>query len=368
MLFRSPESAGPYRGCLAPLIEEQIGTRSGRPTDTRFTDINLREREASMSVLQWKLQYMLDATLSDIERYPLRCRDLMVMHLDRYLPEVVVYGKGRHLAITDLPCAGMAHDSMFYRPEITEGQTPIDNVPTVMALDPSGGGKDEFAWSVVKAYNGNYFVTECDGKIGGVDESLWQRIAAVAKMHKVNEIIVETNFAGTAQNKQDSIYAQLLKPFLVSIGHPCVVTSIRHHKQKEVRIIDTVAPVLQTHRLIVSQAVIEKDNELTRLAKDEQDISYSLIYQMTRLTHDRNSLLHDDKLDSLSMAIAYFVEQAAQDQRKMQSQHTQAYLEAQFADWKGQILMTPQRMAFGMTLEQAKKAESRRKGSNWLRR
>ena len=132
--------------------------------------------------------------------------------------------------------------------------------------------------------------------------------------------------------------------------------------------LDTVAPVLQTHRLIVSQAVIEKDNELTRLAKDEQDISYSLIYQMTRLTHDRNSLLHDDKLDSLSMAIAYFVEQAAQDQRKMQSQHTQAYLEAQFADWKGQILMTPQRMAFGMTLEQAKKAESRRKGSNWLRR
>jgi hypothetical protein len=364
---RVPESAGPYRGCLAPLIEQQIGIRTGKATDTRFSDLELRERELSMSVMQWKLQYMLDATLSDIERYPLRCRDLMVMHLDRYVPEVVVYGKGKHSALTDLPCAGMAHDPLYYRPEMTEGQKAIDTIPTVMALDPSGGGKDEFAWSVVKAYNGNYFLTECDGKIGGVDELLWQRIAATAKAHKVNEIIVETNFAGTAQNKQDSIYAQLLKPFLVAINHPCVVTSIRHNKQKELRIIDTIAPVLQTHRLIVNQEVIEKDNNLTRLAKDEQDISYSLIYQMTRLTHDRNSLLHDDKLDSVAMAIAYFVEQAAQDQRKMQSKHDTEYMLAMFEDWKGQVLLTPQRLALGMTLEQAKRAEGRKKGRNWIR-
>ena len=29
-------------------------------------------------------------------------------------------------------------------------------VPTVMALDPSGGGADEFAWCVCKAWGGNF--------------------------------------------------------------------------------------------------------------------------------------------------------------------------------------------------------------------
>lgn len=364
---RVPEDVGPYGTCLAPIIQQQIGMRTGKATDTRFTDTELKEREASMSVMQWKLQYMLDATLSDIERYPLRCRDLMVMAITGYVPEIVMYGRGSHLKIADLPCAGMAHDAYFYRPELTEGSKSLNSVPTVMAIDPSGGGKDEFAWAVVKAYNGNYFLTECDGKIGGVDETLWQRLAATAKLHGVNEIIVETNFGGSAANKQDSIYAQLLKPFLVAAKHPCVVTSIRHNKQKELRIIDTLAPVLQTHRMVVDIEVISKDNERSTQARDEQDVSYSLIYQMTRITHERNSLLHDDKLDVVAMAVAYFVEQAAQDQEKMNERHHDEYMLAQFEDWKGQILLTPQRLAFGMTLEQAKRAESRKKGRNWIR-
>lgn len=364
---RVPDDVGPYGTCLAPIIQKQVGMRTGKATDTRFTDTELKEREASMSVLQWKLQYMLDATLSDIERYPLRCRDLIVMALSNFVPEIVMYGRGNHLKIMDLPCAGMAHDAYFYRPELTEGSKPSKNVPTVMAIDPSGGGKDEFAWAVVKAYNGNYFLTECDGRIGGVDETLWQRLAATAKLHGVNEIIVETNFGGSAANKQDSIYAQLLKPFLVAANHPCVVTSIRHNKQKELRIIDTLAPVLQTHRMVVDIEVIAKDNERSTQAKDEQDISYSLIYQLTRITHERNSLLHDDKLDVLAMAVAYFVEQAAQDQVKMNERHQDEYMLAQFEDWKGQVLLTPQRLAFGMTLEQARRAESRKKGRNWIR-
>jgi hypothetical protein len=65
---RVPESLTAYKNCLAPLVERQIGERNGRPTDTRFSEEELIQRELSMSPMQWKLQFQLDATLSDIEQ------------------------------------------------------------------------------------------------------------------------------------------------------------------------------------------------------------------------------------------------------------------------------------------------------------
>ena len=57
-----------------------MGKRDGRPTDTRFSEDELIQRELSMSTMQNKLQMMLDATLSDLERYPLRCADVRAHH------------------------------------------------------------------------------------------------------------------------------------------------------------------------------------------------------------------------------------------------------------------------------------------------
>ena len=38
-----------------------------------------------------------------------------------------------------------------------------------------------------------------------------------------------------------------------------------------------------------------------------------LMYQMTRLTKERGSLAHDDRLDALAMGVAYWTEQMAAD-------------------------------------------------------
>ena len=349
---RVPKDITPYKGCLAPLIEEQMGKRDGKPTDTRFSEEELLQRELSMSNMQYKLQYQLDATLSDTERYPLRCGDFMVIDIDQYLPEVMIYEKSKHLAIEDLPCCGMAHDPRFYRPNRVEGSIDVEDVPTVMALDPSGGGADEFAWSVVKAWAGNYYVVASGGQLGGVSEKLWKAVAALAKRFHVNEILVETNFGGL------EVYAQVLKPYLLKVGAECRIEPIRSNQRKEVRIIDTLAPVLQTHRVGVDRRVVEKDAELVREAKDDRDVSYSLFYQLTRLTHDRGSLLHDDRVDALAMAIAWLQEQAAQDQNKAMSNRAQELLEAQFEDSMGYLLMTPDRLAMGMTVEQARQSEA----------
>lgn len=312
-----------------------------------------------MSPMQWKLQFLLDATLSDIERYPLRCADLMVMTLDGHLPEVLTYEKAKYLALDDLPCVGMAHDPKFYRPAQVEGTVPVGEVPTVMALDPSGGGSDEFAWAIVKAWAGNYYLMESGGRLGGVGESLWEKIASLAKQHRVNEILVETNFGGL------EIYAQLIKPYLVKAGANCRVEPIRSNQRKELRIIDTLAPVMQTHRMVVDRRVVEADAEMLRAAVEDKDSSYSLFYQMTRLTADRGSLLHDDRLDAWAMCVQWFQEQAAQDQQVRRDARSVEMLEALIGDWHGHVVMTPDRMAMGMTLEQARAADAGN-GCSWL--
>ena len=355
---RVPADVTPYKGALAAWIEKRVGVADGRPTDTRFSDDELLQRELSMSPMQWRLQFMLDATLSDIEKYPLRCGDLMVTTIDRFLPEVVTYEKANYLQLQDLPCVGMAHDPFFYRPQQVDGTIATDQVPTVMALDPSGGGSDEFAWAVVKAWAGNYYLVESGGQLGGVGEGLWEKIAGIAKRHHVNEILVETNFGGL------EVYSQLLKPFLVKAGHPCRIEPIRSNQRKELRIIDTLAPVMQTHRMIVDRRVVENDADLLKRAVEEKDTSYSVFYQLTRLTHDRGSLIHDDRLDAWAMCIQWLQEQAAQNQYEQKSIRTTELLNAMFEDDLGHVVMDATRMAMGMSLEQAKAADAG--NASWL--
>ena len=115
-------------------------------------------------------------------------------------------------------------------------------------------------------------------------------------------MIVEANFG-------DGMYTKLLTP-IMSKHHRVLIEEVKHSTQKESRIIDTLEPVMSGHRLVVDQKVIEQDYN------SAPDIKYSLIYQMTRITRDRGSLAHDDRLDALSMAVGYWVEHMARDQDK----------------------------------------------------
>ena len=357
---RVPSDLTPYKGCLAPLIEKRMPNDVGRPTDTRFSEDELIQRELSMSNMQNKLQMMLDATLSDIERYPLRCKDLMIIGVDNYLPEVMVYEKHKSFALEDLPCAGMAHDPTFYKPRQVEGLIGVDEVPTVMTLDPSGGGADEFAWCVCKAWGGNYYICEIGGKLGGVSEEFWGQLAGIAKKWNVNEIAVESNFGGL------EIYKQVLMPYLRKAGAECRVEAIRSNQRKELRIIDTLAPVMQTHRVAIARQVIEADADLLKNAKDDRDVSYSFVHQMTRLTHDRGSLIHDDRIDAVAMAVQWFQEQAALDQKARARDRSKELLLASIEDSDGWALMSVQRQAMGMTLEQCHQAEGGKSHGSWI--
>jgi hypothetical protein len=174
-----------------------------------------------------------------------------------------------------------------------------------MAIDPSGRGKDETGYAVVKMLNGQLFLTASGGFREGYKTENLELLANVAKQHKVNYIIVEANFG-------DGMFSQLLKPVLGKI-YPCTIEEVKHSVQKERRIIDTLEPVLNQHRLVVDAKVIDADYKSTASLASEIKAQYQLFYQLSRLTRDRGSLSRDDRLDALSMAVGYWVEQMARD-------------------------------------------------------
>jgi len=298
---------------LAPKVADE-DEQEGQPTDpNRFNVDDLLEREASYGKSGFALQFMLDVSLSDANKYPLKVNDFMVMSGPSSWTEAPVKvqwasGKEQLDAMKHLPNLGLKGDYWCTPMTISPETTPWDG--SVMSIDPAGRGKDETAYSVVKMMKGQLYLTASGGIQNGYSEESLEVLSRIAKAQNVNKIIVESNFG-------DGMFTQLLKPVLTKV-HPTTIEEVRHSQQKEKRIIDTLEPVLNQHRLVVDEKVIIDDYQ------SERDLKYKLFYQLTRLTRDKGSLIHDDRLDALSIAVAYWVEtmdrdiQAAVDDHKQQ--------------------------------------------------
>lgn len=306
--YPSKELIGYYGDRLAPKIVrelEQNQTLENQPTDSRrFSEFDLLEREASYGRSGFQLQFMLNTRLSDADRYPLKLSDLIVMDLNPELaPEKVIWAGAPEVVINELPSVGLGGDK-YHRPMAIQGQW-IPYTGSVMSIDPAGRGKDETAYAVVKILNSQLFLLEAGGFMGGYSEETLTQLCAVAKRQQVNRIIIESNFG-------DGMFLQLLKPYIGRI-HPVTLEEVRHSIQKERRIIDTLEPVMNQHRLIVDRKLIEQDYKSTQHLPSEQALKYMLFYQMSRITKERGALAQDDRLDALAIAVNYWVEQMARD-------------------------------------------------------
>jgi hypothetical protein len=256
---------------------------------------------------------MLDTSLSDADRYPLKTSDLVVMNLDYdKAPIKTVWAGSKEYVINDLPNPGFTGDRWF-KPMWFSDQW--DNYQgSVLTIDPAGRGKDELGYAITKMLNGTIYVTASGGLFGGYSEDNLKKLAITALQQKVNLILIESNFG-------DGMFTQLIKPVLSRI-YPVAVEEIHHSGQKERRIIDTLEPVLNQHRIVVDEKVVKADNEIEH--KD-----YRLFYQLTRITKDRGSLLHEDRLEALSMGVNYWVEHMAKNQDTIIEDHREELFKAE---------------------------------------
>ena len=331
---RYPEASpqyDPYSGNLCPSIAAELEMQpalSGEPTDPeRFGHDELLKREASMTRASVQLQFMLNCQLSTADKYPIRLGDLIVTDLDgKALPEVISWASGPDQRMQDLVCTGLGADRWYHRPMLTQGWIGKDESwQCVLAVDPSGRCSDELAWAVVAAFNGNYFVLESGGTTQGYSEEVLKLLATRAERWGVTQVVVEANFG-------DGMFQQLLQPVMNRV-YPCAIEEVRVNIQKERRIVDTLAPVIQQHRMVISTELIRRDYREAERDPEKGHIR-SLMFQLSRITTERGALQHDDRIDALSLAVQFFVELAAQDQHRMAKQR-----KTELLDWEIECFM-----------------------------
>lgn len=283
-----------YGGQLAPDIVADLTATPGlvgHATDPeRFSDMDLAEREASYGKSGFALQFMLDTSLSDAERYPLKISDLMVMDLDNEeAPVKASWTSDPRNAWADIPNLGFtgdrAHRPLYVSPDRAKYTGKL------MVIDPSGRGKDETGVVVLKELHALLYLMKAVGFRDGYSLPTLEAIARLARDQKVAHVLIESNFG-------DGMFKALIDPVFTRI-YPVTTEEVRATGQKELRIIEDLEPVLNSHRLVVDASLLRED------AKTDEP-SFSLAYQLTHLTRDRGSLKHDDKLDALAHGCRYY--------------------------------------------------------------
>ena len=300
---RYPRKTESYGGLLAPQLYEDIekGANPGECTDPdRFDDEDLLQREASMGKSNFMLQFMLDTSLSDASKFPLKFADLIVTSVNpTTAPEAIIWCSDPSNVIKDLPTVGLPGD-YFYSPMQTKGEWSEYN-QTIASLDPSGRGSDETAVSYLSEKNGIIYLHEVRAYRDGYSDSTLLDILRGCQKYGVTKMVIETNFG-------DGIVSELVKKHCIQTKNYIDIEEVRANVRKEDRIIDALEPVMNQHRLVVDRKVIEWDFASNPKLPPEERIGYMLFGQMSKMTRAKFAIRHDDRLDCLAQGVKYFTD------------------------------------------------------------
>ena len=177
------------------------------------------------------------------------------------------------------------------------------------------------------------------------------------RKYNVTKLVIETNFG-------DGIVSELIRKHLITRKQPVDIEEVRANVRKEDRIIDSLEPILNQHRLVVDRQVIEWDYKSNPDAAPEERLIYMLFYQMSRMCREKGAVKHDDRLDCLAQGVQYYTDAlaiSATEQIKLRE------LE-EFNDMLQDFLENPESSAnhivLGMNLEQRKKARGKEIGNS----
>jgi len=302
-----PKNESIYFGGLAPYIKERIKADPsliGQPIDERINAEFLESKRLRIGKSKFKLQFELDVSESDTLRYPLKLSDLIVTDVDdevaplkigySSMPDKRIYVKHN----------GFSKDKL-YMPSYTSDETaPYEY--KIMSIDTAGRGADELGISILFSLSTKIFIKKVMGMQGGYEDEVMIGIAELCAQYGIHTLVVEDNFG-------DGMFTKLIEPHILKISPNTEVVGIKVGGQKEVRIIETLEPILNQHRLVISKEVLEFDITAPRIN--------SLTHQLSHITRERQSLKHDDRLDSLANGVSYMVDFLADDEDRVLEYH-----------------------------------------------
>ena len=309
---RYPKDISKYEGLLAPQLVEDIegGKDPGTPTDTRFSDLDLLERESAMGRSNFQLQFMLDTSMSDAEKFPLKFQDLICTPLGEECAERYAWSADPRYMIKSLNPVGLPGDRFYGPMFIDEGM--CEYTETILSVDPSGRGSDETVAVVLSSANGYVFVRDLRAFRDGYSDDTLSSIVRLGKKYRASRLLVESNFG-------DGMVCELFNRHIQQQGAGFSTEEVRATVRKEERIIDTLEPVMNQHKLIIDPKVWEYDYASNPDASPEKRLEYMLGYQMSRMCREKGAVKHDDRIDALSQGVQWFIDSLAQSAHKAQA-------------------------------------------------
>jgi hypothetical protein len=297
---------------------------------------------------------MLDTSLSDSEKFPLKMADLVITSVNPTdAPENIVWCSDPANILKDLPTVGLPGD-YFYSPMQLQGEWS-GYTETICSVDPSGRGADETAAAYLSQKNGLIYLHEMRAYRDGYSDNTLLDILRGCKKYGATTLVVESNFG-------DGIVAELFKKHIIQTKQRIHVDEVRANVRKEERIIDTLEPVLNQHRLIVNKSVVEWDYNSNRDAAPEERLLYMLFYQMSRMCRQKYAVKHDDRLDCLAQGVKYYIDAlsiSAQEQINLRKRE-------EWDDMLEQFIENPQaatnHLVLGYDVDQRRQARGNAEG------
>jgi len=361
---RYPKSLSNYEGLLAPQLQEDIdmGVDVGDCTDPdRFDNEDLIDREASMGRSNFMLQFMLDTSMSDAEKFPLKMADLIVTSVNpKEAPDAIVWCSDPVNVIKELPTVGLPGD-YFYRPMQMQGEWG-PYTETICAVDPSGRGSDETAACYLSQRNGFLYLHDMRAYRDGYSDKTLLDILRGCKKYNASTLVIETNFG-------DGIVSELFKKHLQQTKQNIFVDEVRANVRKEDRIIDSLEPVLNQHRLVVNRSVIDWDYTSNKDSAPESRLLYMLFYQMSRMCREKGAVKHDDRVDVLAMAVKYYTDALAISAYEQVKLRERDEFQDMLETWNDDPVSAANHLVLGMNLEQRREARGKNSGKSvptWL--
>ena len=300
---RYPRKVAMYDGLLAPQLENDLETTDDlawKPTDTRFRENDLLERESAMGRSNFMLQFMLDTSLSDAEKFPLKFADLVVTPVNpENAPENIIWCSSPENVLKELPSVGLPGDH-FHKPMQFQGEwRPY--AETICSVDPSGRGTDETVACYLSQLNGFIYLHEIKAFRDGYSDRTLLEILKGCRKYKASTLLIESNFG-------DGIVSELFRKHCQNTKTLINIEETRANVRKEDRIIDSLEPVLNQHRLVIDPRIVEWDYHSNQDAPGETRLLYMLFYQMSRMCREKGAVKHDDRIDALAQGVKWFTD------------------------------------------------------------
>ena len=359
---RYPRKTTNYEGLLAPQLVEDLekGVDKWDVTDDRFDNEDLIEREASMGRSNFMLQFMLDTSLSDADKFPLKCADLIVTSVNpKSAPESVIWCSDPQNVIKELPTVGLPGD-YFYSPMRLQGEWDVYS-ETICSVDPSGRGSDETTAAYISQRNGILYLHDMRAYRDGYSDNTLLDILKGCKKYEVSKLVIETNFG-------DGIVSELFRKHLQQTNQRVDIEEVRATVRKEDRIIDSLEPVLNQHRLVINKSVIEWDFKSNPNEAPERRLMYMLFYQMSRMCREKGAVKHDDRIDCLAQGVQYFTDAMGISAQEAIKERKRMEWNQMLEDFIDDPQSSANHMVLGMNYDQRQQAKGGGKNSvpNWV--